>query len=902
VDNTLKYNMGPDAHSTSEQTQTNWNGVIGRIELRATDPAWVQSLQVYPNAAGREARVTVTLGNATRSALSGTVTLTAREDGANGRDRTVAVPFTASRPRATVEATIPMGADARLWDEFSPTVYRLTAAVEAKAAGKTYRSTKDTTFGMRDLTVKDGGFAVNGRRIFLRGTLDCCVYPLTGYPPTTREGWERVFNVVKSYGLNHVRYHSWCPPEEAFDVADRMGIILHVEAPWWVFDAGEDPPRDAFLRGEVRRILDTYGNHPSFGFFVLGNELEGDGAWMEDTIRDAKQHDPRHLYTASTWHAYGAEDQFEVDTVRGLHGPTTNADFRAEAAKRPVPLISHEIGQWSVYPRMAEIPKYTGVLRARNFEKIRDDLKAKGLLDEAADFTHASGMLSRELYKEEIEAMLRTGHAGFQLLDLHDFPGQGTAVVGMLDAFWESKGVITPEQWRRFCAPTVPLARLAQRTFTTVEPLTASIEVAHYGPADIPNARAVWTLTDDAGRAVAKGELPARDIPTGADTPLGEISAPLSGVPAPARLTLTVSIPGTAAANDWSVWVYPPAREAPAPHGVTVTGNWSEARSALSQGGRVVFLPSVATLKTGLPGSFTTVFWSPVWFKNGAGTMGLLVDPKHPALSEFPTAGYQDWQWYDLATRSQTMSLDSLPAGFRPIVQVVDNFTRNQRLGNLFEARVGNGRLLVSSIDLSTDMTRRPAAAQMRQSLLDYAASDAFRPKTAVNAAALDAMFWDAVPLEAFREAAPDLRGAALDARAAANAPPQSAAWKPEADSVPARANGFGYSIKGSTWAEEAGRVWYDPDELRLTVDCPKGFAGTLHVHLLDFNNNGRQADLSYEGRPLGLLAEYAGPGVWLALPVTPADSADGRLVVSVRPRGQNAAVAALALVAGSAE
>jgi hypothetical protein len=694
-----------------------------------------------------------------------------------------------------------------------------------------------------------------------------------------------------------VRYHSWCPPEEAFDVADRMGIILHVEAPWWVFDAGEDPPRDAFLRGEVRRILDTYGNHPSFGFFVLGNELEGDGAWMEDTIHDAKQHDPRHLYTASTWHAYGAEDQFEVDTVRGLHGPTTNADFRVEAAARPVPLISHEIGQWSVYPRLKEIPKYTGVLRARNFEKIRDDLAGKHMLAQADDFTRASGLLAAELYKEEIEAMLRTGHAGFQMLDLHDFPGQGTAVVGMLDAFWESKGLVTPEAWRRFCGPTVPLARMDRRSWTTADTLQASVEVAHYGASDMPAARTTWTLADDAGRVLATGDLPTRDIPTGAVTPTGDISIPLAGVPAPARVHLTVSTNG--AANDWSLWVYPPPSVPTPPAGVTVSRRWDDAtRAALARGESVLLLPGPATLRAGLPGSFTTVFWSPVWFKSGALTMGLLCDPAHPALAGFPTEGHTDWQWYDLVTHSQTMILNALPENLQPIVQVVDNFTRNDRLGDIFEAKVGPGRLLVCSLDLSSDLAHRPAAAQMLRSLYAYTASAAFQPKVSLSAAALDGLFWSRPPIDRYREQPPALSAAVLNVRAAESAPAKSAAWVKASDTVTRQGAGFEYSVNGSTWRDATGAVWYDPADLRLTVRCPEGFAGVLHVLLQDFNSQNRMADVVFEGRPLGLVDKYDGPGVWLGIPVTAADSADGRLEVSIRPRGQNAAVAALALVA----
>ena len=150
-------------------------------------------------------------------------------------------------------------------------------------------------------------------------------------------------------------------------------------------------------------------------------------------------------------------------------GPAnTMTDYRRSIAGVRVPVIGHEVGQYTVFPDFREIAKYTGVLRARNLEIFREKLRAKGMLDQAEQFRQASGALAVLCYREDIEAALRTpGFGGFQLLDLQDFPGQGTALVGILDAFMDSKGLIEPKAWREFCSEVVPLVRMKKYAWTT---------------------------------------------------------------------------------------------------------------------------------------------------------------------------------------------------------------------------------------------------------------------------------------------------------------------------------------------------------------------------------------------------------------------------------------------------
>jgi hypothetical protein len=420
-------------------------------------------------------------------------------------------------------------------------------------------------------------------------------------------------------------------------------------------------------------------------------------------------------------------------------------------AKLDVPVIVHEMGQWCVYPNFDEVKKYTGPLQPKNFDIFRDSLAAHGMLDQGRDFVYASGKLQALCYKEEVEAALRTpGIGGVQLLDLHDFPGQGTALVGVLDPFWDSKDYITAQEFRRFYGPTVPLARLLKRTWTTGEVLTCDVEVAHFGPAPLENAVAVWRLLADNGEAVAGGEFTPKALPLGSGTALGKIRVDLSTLAAPKAYRLVVGLKDTPAENDWNLWVYPAQSEAAEIGDVLVTTTLDEkALARLEAGGKVLLVAN--RLSAEHPRLyFQPIFWNRYMFNTqGQQTLGLLCDPKHPALALFPTEAWQDWQWNDVVTAARAMVLEDLPQGLRPIVRPIDDWNTNRRLGLVFECRLGPGRLLVCSADL--EKNDRPAARQLRASLLAYAASDRFRPQIEVTKEALAKMLERAKPSQLVR-------------------------------------------------------------------------------------------------------------------------------------------------------
>jgi hypothetical protein len=598
---------------------------------------------------------------------------------------------------------------------------------------------------MRSIAADGRRLLLNGRRIFLRGTLECCIFPKTGYPPTDVAAWSRRLRVAREHGLNHLRFHSWCPPEAAFVAADQMGVYYQVELPAWVHNLGKDAARDAFLRRELDRILAAYGNHPSFILLTMGNELHGTPDYLAGLVERGKTTDPRRLFSASTHFQRSPADQFRVSArarggaIRGLRGAGTDWDYSRGVAQESIPIISHEIGQHCVWPNLAEMPKYTGLLKSRNFEIFRDQLANAGMSGLARDFLLASGSLQALCYKAEIEAALRThGFSGFQLLQLHDFPGQGTALVGVLDPFWEPKGYLKAEEHRRYAGPVVPLARFEKRVWTADEVFTARVELAHFGPRDLADARALWTAVEESGREVASGVLPLESVPAGGVKAIGAISVPLGKVQAPARVTIRVALDSTEHANSWPIWVYPAEVDTDPPEGVLVAEHLGESTaSALEDGRTVVLLPPQGRLR-GRKETWRPIFWNTQWFPSQRNrSLGILCDPEHPALAAFPTAFHSHWQWHGLVNRSKAMDLKSLPADLKPIVQVVPDWNAPAREALLFEARVGKGKLLVCSIDLASSLAERPAARQLRHSLLRYAASDAFAPQHAV---ALDAL------------------------------------------------------------------------------------------------------------------------------------------------------------------
>ena len=608
----------------------------------------------------------------------------------------------------------------------------------------------------RRMEVRDGLFYVDGRPEYFRGTHFGGDFPLTGYPETSSDWWENRMETIKEWGFNLIRCHSYCPPEAAFAAADQAGVYIQAECGMWnVFHEGI--PMLSVLREETKRILRQFGHHPSF--VLLSPSNEPSGAWYEPLKRWVKEtreydlslgYEGRRLYTAQSGWFYDTppKDITGTDYIyfhRSAYGPILGGnirgfegwrgkDYRASLEGVKLPVICHEMGQWCSYPDFSVMEKFTGYLKPGNYHVFKESARAHGLLSKCKDFALCSGKNQVLMYKEDMEANFRTPHLyGFEMLDLHDYLGQGTALVGVLDPFWESKGYVKPEEFREFCGETVLLARMSSYVYHTNEQVFIPIEVCHFGKAPLKDCQVTWRIeTEENGlkTVIQTGVWKDLMIPVAKNTQIGELKPDFTGLNKNTKLTLTVELGKVR--NHWDFYVYKKNKhsfEMEKDGDVFYTRDWQEAKTALECGKRVVYAPYLSELDFDCPPlSMRPVFWNSQMGPGWTRSLGLVVQSGHPLFQNFPTEGSGGWQWEDILDQARGFFLDEMPEGLTPIVSAIDDWNRNLPLGLIFEGSVYEGKLLFVSACLEGEFKQRPAAWSLKNALLSYAASEAFCP------------------------------------------------------------------------------------------------------------------------------------------------------------------------------
>jgi hypothetical protein len=753
IDNRIKdIAFGVNSHSISDHTQGNWNGMIGKLALEAKPPVYIKNVQLYPDLKKHQVVARIEINNTTGKQTNAKIVLTASTENINAEKLKSLTKNQSIGETAIVEIAYQMGENPKLWSEFHPDCYKMSVRLSTDATGADYKS---ILFGMREFSTKGTQFTINGQLTMLRGTLECAAFPKTGFPPTDVASWMKELKICKNYGLNNIRFHSWCPPDAAFEAADRLGLYLHIECSSWANQGatiGDGKPLDQYIYDESNRIVKAYGNHPSFCMMAYGNEPAGKKSvqYLTGFVKYWQEKDPRRLYTtAAGWPIIKENDFNSTSDPRiqqwgaGLKSlinskkPQSDYDWSAIIKKWNQPTVSHEIGQWCVYPDFKEIAKYDGVLKAKNFEIFRVNLAANGMANLSADFLFASGKLQALCYKADIEAALRTpGFGGFQLLGLNDFPGQGTALVGVLNAFWGDKGYITASEYSRFCNAVVPLVRLPKMVYLNDEELSFSAEVAQFGSQILKSVTPTWNIKNEEGKILFQGTMDKQDLSLGNAIPLGTVKQPLTSVTKPSRLILTVSV--NEHSNSWDLFVYPKNLPETNTEILVTQSLDAKALETLNKGGKVLLTLKKGTLKKEMGGDvaigFSSIFWNTAWTNvQPPVTLGILCDPKNPALKEFPTQGFSNWQWWDAMSHSNAIRLDAVEKGLQPIVRVIDDWVTARSLGLVFECKAGNGKLIVSGIDLITDQNMRPEARQLMFSLKSYMGKAEFSPLQSVE-------------------------------------------------------------------------------------------------------------------------------------------------------------------------
>lgn len=738
IDNRFQYNTHKWNHAHTEFTQINWNGILGEMKLIAIDPVYTDNLQVYPNISDNSINVKLKINNYTKKNINGNAVFTISGKNYN---LTQSTPVVCNDSVVYIESKINLGKKIKLWDEFNPNLYKISCQLNTSDDKTKYQHEKSVTFGMREVKQGKNHILVNNRPVHLRGNVENAVFPKTGHAPVDDASWERIMKLMKEYGLNHLRFHSWCPPDAAFRMADKYGIYFEVEMPMWGKDAEPDEARYDFFRQEIKAILKEYGNHPSFVLYCNGNEITGNFDFIEELTAEGRKLDSRHLYAGSTARTRVKSDQFYVSQqtnkgpVKVYEGlPSTDWDINTPSDV-DVPVISHESGQRCVYPNFDEIQKYTNSpVEPRNFEIFRELLEKNGMLDQAHDFFRASGALTVIEYKAVIEALLRSSQsAGFQLLSINDFPGQGYAPVGILDPFWDSKGLVTPEKFREFCGPTVALLRYEKSSYFNDETFTAKAEVYNFSNSAIKNAKLKWWITNSKGEIIKKGNLRTQTIANDDVSSVGEFAIPLKGITTNQKLTVHLSV-NESIKNSWDIWVYPKNESImQSTDEVLYTTVFDNvAKQQLAQGKTVVFCPMPNKVK-GRKSVFPNHFWNPIMFAWPPMTIGCLIHNEEAVFDDFNTSYHTDWQWWDILNNAKVIEMNNAPNGLRPFIQVIDSYDNNMKLGIGFEAKVSGGKLLVVALDTKKNMDKRPATRQLLKSIDNYVKSSKFSPKTEVE-------------------------------------------------------------------------------------------------------------------------------------------------------------------------
>lgn len=757
--------------AATDETQTNWNGVLGFLRLRVEEPVFLSDLRAYPKGDTLTVEAEISADQPFEGALTICSDALTEEQRAQ-----VSVP--AGSTVITLEK-LSLRENVRRWDEEEGNLCELTAELESG-------SRKTVTFGVRDFG--DDGFghlALNGRRIFLRCEANCAEFPETGHAPMTVSEWTEILRIYRGYGVNCLRFHSHCPPDAAFTAADQMGMLMQPELSCWnPKNAFETDESDAYYQAEFRQLLRALANHPSFVMLTLGNELHAGAVGherMSAMLRAAKKLDDTRLYANGSNVHYGAigcdpdsdfyaSQKYIRDALRGTFAGVkaeslppladtskvfaertlvrdgiqgyinqcypdakTNYDETMDRLRETYqkPVFSFEVGQFEVLPDFEELKDFHGISDPANLRLIQERARERGLEKEWKTCVEATGEMSRLAYREEIEAALRTkDFSGISLLGLQDFPGQGTALVGMLNSHLQPKpyDFAKPGRFREFFCAQLPLAELERYTYEAGETLYAAVKAANYGKTELAGP-VRWTLSGDAWSC--EGTLGDETVKAsvGGVSLLGMLGIELPRTERPVKLTLTVMI--GEAVNTYPIWVYP--QEKPVrPEGVYETERLDEAALAvLREGGTVYLTPqsTPAALPRSIRAQFTTDFWSVGTFPAQEGAMGQLIDAKHPLFADFPTEFYTNWQWWPMAVQRAVI----LPHRISAIVTELDSYAALRPMAQLFECRCGGGRLLFSSFGLQ-DLQVYPEARALLRAIYRYLASEKFAPEQELSA------------------------------------------------------------------------------------------------------------------------------------------------------------------------
>jgi len=731
-------------HMTSPDTQTNWNGIVGRIELQIKEKIYPDNIQVYTET---PEKVTVT------SEIFGI------KDGVaqvNISRKAGEVLYQNSYPviNGIFCAEFSLSGNNLLWDEYHTNLLVAEVSIDNESIS--------TVFGIRKLSNDKRRLLINGNEVFWRGKHDGLVFPNTGYAPMTVNEWKNVFATVKEYGINHYRFHTCCPPEAAFAAADEMGIYMEPELPFWGSillpeEEGFNSEEQNYLIEEGYRIMRDFGNHPSFVMLSMGNELWGSKERINSFLHEYKKTDRRHFYTQGSNNFQFVPEVLEEEDVfcgvrfakerlfRGsyamcdapqghiqIKAPDSSHNYdsiitplkmsdeerntegyieiqygtgtksvKAESINKAlvpqIPVISHEIGQFCVFPDFTELDRYDGSQQPLYLNIYKDRMVKNNTFKQWKAFFRAAGTFAVDCYRREIETALRSKElSGFQLLDLQDFPGQCIALVGVLNSWLENKGLVSPSEWRRFCNDTVILGEINSFVVKEGQKLKIPVKLSVCNRKSFKGSALSCRIIVDT-EVVKENTLPITYLK---DTRLQEVGIVSYSVPRlekACKIRIVLQIVGTEYSNEYTLWAYPdyPVKISETEilyenKRLLIAHSLEESKAFQSKGEPFIYIPEPE--EDSVEGTYCTDFWNYPMFRSisenmnrkvPVGTLGLYIHKENEFFKNFPCENYSTPQWFHLVMHSHCNVLDGKEE-CRPIVQPIDNIERCHKLGMLY--------------------------------------------------------------------------------------------------------------------------------------------------------------------------------------------------------------------------
>ena len=764
-----------------------WSGLYRPVEVEITRNTWVEDLWLIPDVGDSSVLARVAVASADASSRPVAVSVSVA-NAKGGKALATATERSDLRGHGTVDVRVPI-AEPHLWSPSDPFLYRATVVLES---GEEVLNSVADRFGLRRIETRGTEVYLNGHPIYLRGYGDDGYFPRTVCPETDGAVLRRQLETAKSYGFNYAYPCAYTPPEEFLDAADEVGMLLKVDAgsPLFFEREGRVPgqPAGEYTEGqkslideEWQGLLRWTQNHPSVIIYSPGSELPGSNPQLAHMYQTAKAKDSTRLVMSWSVRA-GSTDLADAGPAGTHPSGRVHLDLEALAAGTKLPLLLHEyIGaetlcsydEEALYrdtPFVPEAAEHFRTVAAR--QGLRDE-ETRRLIANSRSVAAAAQKLCIE------EARKASGIAGFSMWLFQDIPGLPQGVV---DAFWRSKGA-SPDAFRRFNSDTVVLVDDAdgqlRRCFWSGERVNMGILVSHFGPEPIRHAQLNWRIRAQAdGKTLESGRAGEVDVACGDVKRVPEVAVRMPVVTTPTRGTLALRLAQGArtCSNEWEIRVLPKVSPTIAqghvavydPGGtlgrirdafalpVAAQGAWAQVVIAdrldaavldhLQGGGRVLLLNSGQPEDEFLPSIPTC--WMPHWEHTQLGReINATVIRPHPALGDFPDPGYCDLAFYNLissvdANRGRAIRLDELGVPIDPIIRV---FSERGSAAYLFEAQVGQGRLLATSLDFAGKVGVFPEASYLFGQLLRYCAGDAFQPRAALTMEALTAAAWGPV-------------------------------------------------------------------------------------------------------------------------------------------------------------